>query len=72
MCAATQGGGGRLVPLLVAFNKVVLVQESHREAYAAHMARSLPPRKSTELCGVEVGVYEGGWIAAFHSNDRFE
>jgi hypothetical protein len=61
----------RLVPLFIAFNKLVLVRASHFDVYKAHLQSTLPARKTARLCGREVGVYQGGWIAAHHSNDRF-
>jgi hypothetical protein len=50
---------------------VFLVHREHHADLLEHLVARLPPRKTVELCGAEVAVYEGGWIAAFHANDRF-
>jgi hypothetical protein len=51
--------------------QVFLVHREYHDELLQYLVARLPARKTVELCGAQVAVYEGGWIAAFHGNDRF-
>jgi len=63
--------GHEMIPFAIAYNKVFLIHRDFHQAALEHLKQCFPERKTSVLWGREVVIYEAGWIAAFHANDRF-